>query len=179
MIKKILPTAIIWLTITSAQAAVFYVAPVAVWDSFYLNPIRYEGLSPKLSIGVSPTVYSQYAISFEGWVDPIKPFTHTNNTFGIVSLKPSYSYGLSLLPGYNLDDVLRVYLRLGVLGTKFDDIGDTGVAWQAGAGLQVSWSCTSPWSIRGEWNYAKYRSISGVGVIADGQYSLGFVYRFV
>lgn len=181
MLKKIITIIGIWLScLSSVSAATFYIAPSAVWDSFYANPIRYEGLSAKITVGVGLiTFQSPFTIAIEGWVDPIKPYTHTNNTFGIVSLKPSYSYGASLLPGYNLDDYIHVFLRLGVLSTKFDNLNETLTAWQAGAGADIAFSCYSRWRLRGEWNFAKYRSTSRVGVIEDGQYSAGFVYRFM
>lgn len=180
MLKKIVTIITIWSScLSSSSAMTLYLAPTAVWDSFYANPIRYEGLSAKLTLGLGPTFQSPFTLAIEGWVDPIKPWTHTNNTFGIASLKPSYSYGGDIVPGYNLDDYIHVFIRLGVLSTKFENLNVNLTAWQAGAGADIAFSCNSRWRLRGEWNFARYRSTSTVGVIEDGQYSAGFVYRFM
>lgn len=180
MFKKIITVISIWLSCLSSSSAInLYIAPTAVWDSFYANPIRYEGLSAKLTLGIGPNFNSPFTLAIEGWVDPIKPWTHTNNTFGVASLKPSYSYGGDIVPGYQLDDYLHAFVRLGVLSTKFDSLNVSLTAWQAGAGIDVAFTCGSPWRLRGEWNYSRYRSTATVGVIEDGQYGVGFVYQFM
>lgn len=180
MLKKIFAMILIWVSaLSSAFAISVYIAPSAIWDSYYAAPIRYEGWTGRLALGLGLPLQAPFSLAIEGWVIPIKPSTHTNNTFGIASLKPSYSYGASLLPGYILDDYLRVFIRLGGLGTKFDSLNETVAAWQAGAGIDVFLSCFSRWSVRGEWDYSRYRSTSSVGVISDGEYSAGIVYRFL
>lgn len=179
MFNKIpLLTAILTLVcINSANAAHFYVGPSLVWHSVASDPMHYEGLGAKLSIGYEPTLYSLFNLGLEIWGEPFQPITHRNVTAGIGSIKPNYNYGFSVLPGYVLDDVIKVFFRGSVLRTDFADFGIHN-GWQAGVGFEVIWSCASPWHFRAEWDYSRYQSVSGLSDIIDGQYSLGFIYLF-
>lgn len=181
MYKRLMVILITWTScVSSAFAVSFYIVPSVQYDSFYSKPVRYEGVSPKVAVGVGSVTPNPFSIDAELWAAPINPLTIHNRHFTTPGLRPSYSYGIGILPSYRLDNVIRAYLRLGAVSTHFKDLGVTRAAWQAGAGAEVSFDCLrlNAWAVRAEWNYAKYQSISGIGNVSDGEYTIGGIYRF-
>ena len=107
------------------------------------------------------------------------PFTAVlnNNPNKINSLKTSYSFGASILPGYYFDDSVLGYVRLSYIATRFEKIPTTKAGYEAGLGVDISW--TVNWRVFGEYDYVKYRSIDNLGTPKAGNYIVGLKYNFV
>ncbi len=91
------------------------------------------------------------------------------------SLKTTYGYGASFIPGFMLSDHTMAFARVGVVKTRFSQINETATGGQLGLGLQTS--LTQNWDLRGEYDYTKYRRVSGVSPKTD-TFNLGVVYKF-
>jgi len=100
--------------------------------------------------------------------------TLDNNSIS-TSLKTTYGYGASFIPGFMLSDHTMAYARLGVVKSRFTNAGKTVTGGQAGLGLQTS--LTQNWDLRGEYDYTSYKKFSGVSTKADA-FNIGLVYKF-
>lgn len=116
----------------------------------------------------------------------------TLNGYGKVEVKGNY--GLSIIPGYKINDTTLGYLRLGwnwarVKGTatysdsavpanNFTYGGGTstnnGFAW----GLGMETKLVDNWSVRTEYNHTYFNSRNSFDG-SDNQYSVGILYHFV
>ncbi|MEO8402145.1 MAG: outer membrane beta-barrel protein [Gammaproteobacteria bacterium] len=121
--------------------------------------------------------------------------TKTINTGTVpasVSMRLRYSYGGSIIPGYNINPAALVYLRLGGIRSRFDFhqtvvpsyatsnlSKKTVTGGQLGIGLQGNFS--NNWSVRGEYDYTSYRSFNSFGNIIcarDNLINVGVLYNF-
>ena len=92
-------------------------------------------------------------------------------------LRPSYQWGVSVLPGIVFDSYSLGYARFGAVSSRFGKIGETKTGVQVGAGLEVK--AISTVYLNGEYTYTRYRSLSAViGAPTSDQFSLGVVFRF-
>ncbi len=91
------------------------------------------------------------------------------------SLKSTYGYGASVIPGIMLSDHTMTYARLGVVKTRFSHYSKTVTGGQLGLGMQTS--LTQNWDLRGEYDYTAYNKFSGMSVKSDA-FNLGVVYKF-
>lgn len=90
------------------------------------------------------------------------------------SVRSSYSYGASLLPGLMLSDHTFAFVRAGVVRTSFVSRSQTG--GQAGIGLQTS--VTQNIDVRGEYDFTAYGSFDGVGAPRSDASNIAVVYKF-
>lgn len=74
------------------------------------------------------------------------------------SLKSTYGYGLSVLPGVMLSDHTMAFARAGVVRTRFSSANASKTGAQFGLGLQTS--LTQNIDIRGEYDYTAYQSFN-------------------
>ena len=91
------------------------------------------------------------------------------------SLRTTFGYGASIIPGVMISDRTLAFARLGVVKTRFTNYTNTATGGQAGLGLQTA--LTQNLDIRGEYDYTKYGRFSGVSVKSDA-FNLGLVYKF-
>jgi opacity protein-like surface antigen len=96
------------------------------------------------------------------------------------SMKTTYSYGISALPGVMLSDYTIAFLRVGVLQSRFSE-GDaeTTTGGQVGFGLKTS--LTQNVDLRGEYDYVAYRSknVTGGSISPrSDQTSISLIYNF-
>lgn len=178
MLKKLLAgTALCFASLTTANAGVFYIGPTLSYESITTsNSISYNGttLRPALGYGtmLGDTAFYLGAEIFAG----LKPLTINNNAKNGISLKPSYSYGISALPGYFFDQDTLGYLRVGPIVQRFDQVGETKTGFEVGIGLAYSFA--DCWNVSGEFDYMKYPSFAGVSGPREGQFTLGLHYIF-
>lgn len=99
-----------------------------------------------------------------------------NNNLNPIGLKTGLGGGLSILPGFILADTLLGYLRIGALGTHFNDIAQTAAGGQVGLGLQAIVS--DSWDLRAEYSYTFYQSLSNLGSPRSDAFRLGLLYKF-
>lgn len=107
-------------------------------------------------------------------------------------LRLKYSYGISALPGFKFTDSTMMYLRAGLVRSRFDLHQDLPPAtassnWskntvsggQLGIGLSIAQG--NKWSERIEYTYSQYRSFNAFGNTIrfyDNQFKVGVAYNF-
>ena len=74
------------------------------------------------------------------------------------SIKSSYGYGASILPGVMLSDHTLAFARAGIVRTRFSNPGTTTTGGQFGLGMQTT--LTQNVDLRGEYDFTAYRSIN-------------------
>lgn len=177
MFKKVLFASVLSCTAMTNTYAGFYIGPTLAYQSITVNDDRptYQGLAPRFSLGYEQLLKNDFKVAMGVFYGP-KSFTinsHNSDTGG--SLKTSYSYGASIMPGYIFDDVVSGYLRVGAIATHFSDADTTRNGMILGAGVDLS--MTENWDMTFEYDYSKYNSISGIGQPQEGQFILGFMRR--
>lgn len=99
----------------------------------------------------------------------------SNPNPGVRSIKSTYGFGASFIPGLMISDSTMTFLRLGAVKTRFANLGKTVGGGQAGLGLQTS--LTQNLDLRGEYDYTKYNKVQGVSIRSDA-FNIGLVYKF-
>lgn len=99
---------------------------------------------------------------------------NSNNGGGPYSLKTTYGYGVSVIPGYYVNDSTMAFLRAGVVNSRFTNAGETATGGQVGVGMQTK--LMQNWDLRGEYDYTGYQSVNGHSPRAD-LFNLGLVYK--
>lgn len=96
-----------------------------------------------------------------------------------VSNRNTWSWGLSVLPGFMLTDHVLVFARLGGQQTHFNDVNGSKnkTGWHVGLGGQTN--VYQNWDVRAEYTYSQYGTLDGVGKPSTDQFLLGVVYKFV
>lgn len=90
------------------------------------------------------------------------------------SLRSTWDYGISVLPGFFVATHTILFGRLGAVRTHFVTIEATKWGTQLGVGTLVN--VAPHWDIRGEFDYTKYTKISG-GTPQSTQVLAGIAYR--
>lgn len=162
--------------LTPTYAASFYIAPSIEYQGISTGDIDYMGMMARLALGFGGPINNTSVYLAGEFFGIPKGATLHNNRGDTAGLKPSYTVGMSVLPGICLDDTILAYARLSLVNTKFDNLNISRPGTQVGIGLQTYLS--GSWDIRGEYDYTSYRSISGVGSPKADEYVLGLVYRF-
>ena len=176
MLKKLV-TSIFLLSCTSPVFAgfSFYVAPKLSYIGMTSTNNRNEVLVPLLAAGAGVSMDMLY---LGGEVFANRRFmTIRNGPNNANDLRPSYQWGVSVLPGIVFDSYSLGYARFGAVSSRFGKIGETKTGVQVGAGLEVK--AISTVYLNGEYTYTRYRSLSAViGAPTSDQFSLGVVFRF-
>lgn len=142
-----------------------YVAPGMSYDSIQNsgNTITYQGLDPRIGVGFKGIGFSGLDIGAEVFAYPVKALTINNDATAEGSFRTKYSWGASLLPGFNLDYTILLFIRVGVIYTNFAVLDTTQTGLQLGAGIDAI--LYGPWSGRIEYTrteYRRYQSLNGI-----------------
>ncbi len=173
MLRKIASLIILFLINAPAMAGV-YLGASAAYDNIFRASASFQGVGPKLAIGYSG-VTNQWLYLAAELFGSTRGWTNKNHIANNQSMKPIYSLGVSVLPGYLFDMQVMGYVRIGTIYTRFDQGNAFRNAYQLGAGLQYNLTCD--WSVRGEFDYMQYNKIKGGGSPRAQEYSVGVVYR--
>jgi opacity protein-like surface antigen len=176
MFKKLLATSAILATCSTmalAGGAPYLGASLGVVNNTASSGGSFRGIPLTISGGYGALV--NQSIYLGGELFGTLGTSTLNNNAIVQSLKTTYGYGLGFIPGVMLSDHAMAYMRLGVVKTRFSNIGNTATGGQVGFGMQTS--ITQNWDLRGEYDYTKYRSISGVSPRSD-TFNVGLVYKF-
>lgn len=96
------------------------------------------------------------------------------------SLKTTYGYSASVLPGAMLSDHTLAFARVGVVRTHFSNANDTQTGAQLGLGLQTS--VMQNVDIRGEYDFTAYGSFNNkngrISAPRSDAFNMGLVYKF-
>lgn len=176
MFKKLLvASAVLAASSTVAFAAAPYVgASMGIKDNTSSHA-NYRGFDTNLSLGYGGVVSQNFYLAAEAFVVPFDATITNNNGHGD-SIRTSYGYGLSIIPGLMLTDHTMGYARVGAIGSRFTTPGQTAAGGQLGLGMQTS--LTPCVDLRGEYVYTSYRSVSGIHSPKSDQFNLGLVYKF-
>lgn len=191
MLKRIFASCMLSIvTLSSAYAGNFYLGPVITYQTIWGNGTHFEGLSPRLAGGYRMGFDDWYFVAGElyvgGTIVSIIDHKGPETTIFVngkrvqlnedISLKNTYVYGLSFIPGLVLDANLLGFLRIGAVGTKFKQSGGNVWGYQVGIGLEVS--ATDKINIRGEFDYNQYQNTNNINTPKSYEYSLGAIYKF-
>jgi opacity protein-like surface antigen len=160
---------------SSAYAGAVYLGPSVVYESITTANAGFGGIGPRLSLGYEELVTDKIYFAGEVFANPAT-FKLFNNPAPKGSLRVTYSYGGSVLPGYNLDNTIIAYGRLGFIRSRFSNVDEVKGGFQYGLGLQ--YVISEYWSVRGDYTRTTYSSINFLGDPKSDQYMAGLMYRF-
>lgn len=173
MFRQCLIKAIIFCGLLSKTFAGFYVGPKVAYIGNKAGNVSYDAWTINATLGYRDIVWDYVILGgelFGGLTSfPIK--NHPNN---VGSLRTTYIYGISLLPGYIFDDVFTGFVRLGYARTRFDNVGLIRTGFQKGVGLDYKFAPC--WSFRGEYINTQWQSIRGIGSPGTDEFAIGLVY---
>lgn len=107
-------------------------------------------------------------------------------------IRMRYSYGVSFIPGYKFTEGTMLYMRLGVIRSRYElhqtlppasatSNTDRNTATGAEFGLGAETCINRDWAIRGEYDYSTYRSFTSFSnkiTPRDSQFNIGLIYKF-
>lgn len=130
--------------------------------------------------GIEGNIFGGYGMAWDQVYAAVEIFAQdtaelSNYRNNVSNASSTWGYGLSVLPGYMINDSVLGYLRLGVVSTRFSAGNNSATGGQAGFGLQTALS--NSWDLRGEYVYSFYKSIRSGNPKAQ-QFNLGLVYKF-
>lgn len=175
MFKKLLVASAILATsstIAMASGAPYLGASLGVVDNTAQSG-SFRGVPLTVNAGYGATI--DQSIYLAGEVFGTIGTSSLDNNPNTKNIKSTYGYGISFIPGVMVTDHTMTYLRVGAVKTRFNSLGKTATGGQLGLGLQTS--LTQNWDLRGEYDYTKYRRVSGTSPKADA-FNLGLVYKF-
>ncbi len=147
--------------------------------------------------GYGGTVDENIYLGAEAFIDDSSDSTSkkfVDNVGSIVSLKTTYSYGASIIPGIKVGKNTMAYLRAGIIRTRFEvsqpatisgftlqewPSNNTATGGQLGIGVQTS--LTKNVDVRAEYVYTAYSSFSSNSNSVsptNNQIDAGLVYKF-
>ncbi|MBA3661509.1 MAG: hypothetical protein H0W64_07265 [Gammaproteobacteria bacterium] len=165
MFKKLAAVLVLLLgSYTTTYAGLqIYIAPGLSYIDVHnnSNELTFQGLDPRFAVGVGTLTLGMFYFALEAFANPIHPMTINSqaNELG-QNIKPSYSYGASLLPGFHLDDVISLYARAGIIYTRFGQLHTTQGGLQLGVGIETIFG--GPWSGRIEYTRSLWRHYDGI-----------------
>ncbi len=177
-------------TLSSAYAGNFYLGPMITYQTIWGNGTSFEGLSPRIAGGYRLGFADWYFVAGEIYVGGtvVSIINHKGPERNVVvngqviqynediSLKNTYVYGLSFIPGIVLDADLLGYLRIGAVGTKFKQSGGNVWGYQVGIGVELA--ATDKVNIRGEFDYNQYQNTNNINTPKSYEYTIGAIYKF-
>ncbi|MBX9706229.1 MAG: outer membrane beta-barrel protein [Gammaproteobacteria bacterium] len=154
-----------------------------------------------LHLGYQWQLMPKIVLGVEGFTSLSSTMSDTTVVSGshyvVQKLREEYSFGASLLPGYQLNQANLLYTRIGYIATKFSsteqvaqgtisdapEFSTTKPGLQLGLGYAVA--LTNKFSVFGEYDYARYGAISAASSIesytyhpTDNLYKIGINDRF-
>ena len=179
MLKKLLVASSILIASTSTAfaSAAFYVAPSVSYQNIQGDGAQYSGIEPKLAIGFGGFFRDSIYLAGELFGSPasITIRNSESDTTGF-NVKPKYTIGAAILPGFDIDGTLMAFLRIGIAYTHFDQLDATRPGYVLGGGGE--YRVDNNWSLRGEYVYIGYSSIDNT-TPRDQEGVIGLVYRFI
>jgi opacity protein-like surface antigen len=143
--------------------------------------------------GYSQNFDEKFSLAGEGFLEYSAVRTANKNTDAIgttVKMRMTYSYGVSVMPGYQIAPDTILFVRAGLIRTHFEltqallstssTSGNTINGGQAGIGLALNLSKTL--TLRGEYTYSGYQSFTAYGNRVsphNNQLFVSFVYKFL
>ena len=164
----------------SFNAGAYLGLGIGVLTNYNRTPAAYKGAEGSFFAGYG-MMSSNYYLAAELFAHANAQLQNYNsgiNAAGFsTAVRSTWSYGISMLPGYLITDNVLAYFRIGVARTHFGPAGGV-TGGQGGFGLQTS--IGEIWDLRGEYTYSFYQSNIDPGPphpLSD-QYTLALLYKF-
>lgn len=135
----------------------------------HTSPSNFRGVPFNVLAGYGGVINQSFYLAGEAFAT-VGTATISSN-YG--SVRSSYGYGVSILPGVMLSDHTLAFARLGAVRTAFPTAKKTG--GQLGLGLQTS--VMQDIDIRGEYDYTAYSSISAISKPRSDAATLSLIYK--
>lgn len=135
----------------------------------------FRGFFPRLSFGYSFDFLDDMYLGAELFAVAATGTLDDNYSPPYQSAKSDRSYGVSVMPGFSINDRTMGYFRFGLLTSNFPGPNVYRSAAQWGVGLQTM--LTANWDVRAEYNYVTYRTVANLGSIKSDQVGVGLVYK--
>jgi opacity protein-like surface antigen len=155
------------------QAAYFF-GPALTYQNIGVSGNRYQALAPRLTLGYGDWYNDWFYFAGELFGSP-RFFQLNNQPENGQSLRIKYLYGISVVPGVKVNDVVMAYARIGEAISRFDSLNITRRGFVGGLGMETP--LTKAWSLRAEFEYIKYNSITSVGSPVSKGVIVGGLYR--
>lgn len=182
MLKKILTIIILFAaSLSTGFAGSFYLGPALTYADIRSSDLTYQALMPGIYGGYGAWRNEWLYLGLEVFATSKSILTEDSDNDNTI-LRVSHSYGISVVPMVNLDEVIFGLLRVGYLRTKFPKLDTIQGGYQLGIGVEGI--LTGCWNLRGEVDYVKYGSIKNedsdvhVGSVHAVEYTLALIYRF-
>jgi len=173
MLKRMLWCLLLLLSI-SARAGNIYFGPTVFIENTTSDNDNFRAIHPRISVGYEEIIHYIFLAGELYFVPGAISFSESN-TYRPQSVQTQQQYGLSFLPGLYISEYIVGYARLGMVETRFWGPNVTKAGAEIGVGLQSQLS--DNWSLRTEYIYYAYPSISTIGRPHTDQYGLGLIYR--
>jgi opacity protein-like surface antigen len=158
------------------------------------TPFGISGESLGLFGGYAYTFAQKGWVSGEGFLDDTVTRTanKATDTQGTkVKMRGNYSVGASVLPGYFITPDMLLFVRVGIVGSRFEltttsplrasaTTGQIVMGGQLGAG--IGFALSKSLLLRGEYTYSAYQSFQAAGnrvLPRTNQLFAGLAYQFV
>lgn len=99
----------------------------------------------------------------------------TNDNPNSTSIRTSFGYGASVLPGVMVNDHTMLFGRFGIIKSRFSSLSTTANGGEFGLGLQAN--LMQNWDLRAEYDYIKYHRTAGISPKTDA-FNIGLIYKF-
>src|SRR3990167_5998322 len=127
------------------------------------TPTVFKGIDGVLSAGYAAMLTPDFYLAGEIFVLGTADVKDLQDTVGTTntSAKSNWGYGVSIIPGYMINDHVLGYVRGGAVRTSFNGSGTNSniTGGQIGVGLQTG--IAQNWGVRAEYSYTGYGSVSG------------------
>lgn len=154
------------------EAAPYLALSLGPRDVYTGLPFAYKGFDVAVSGGVATLFGQKWYMAGEIFVGESVQLKNFSN---FASLKPDWTYGFDVIPGYLVTRRLLGYLRLGVANTCFARPYSGTTAWRLGIGGEAH--LYKGWDLRGEYVYNGYKRVN-IGRPGSDQFNLGILYKF-
>lgn len=179
MVAKFFRTSLLTVLLSSATVVVAGTGPYLGGSINIVDNVSghssFRGLTGSVMGGFGGAVNEDTYLAGELFADIGTLVLDNNTSLGSPTLRTTYSYGISIIPGLMLSNRTMAYVRIGLLKTNFTGLTSSVTGAQFGLGMQTS--ITQYWDMRLEYDYVPYQNTKGVSPSAD-QFKLGFIYKF-
>ncbi len=172
--KTIIATGLLAITssIAFAGAAPYVGAALGINAMTSTSGSNFRGVPIDLFAGFGATVNSSLYLGGEITATPFTSFLSSTGN----SLRTTYGYGISFMPGVMFSDHTLGYVRAGAVRSHFSWVGENKTGGQLGVGMQTD--VMPEVSLRTEYVYTWYSKIETVASPKSDAFKLGLIYKF-
>lgn len=174
MLKKITVASLI---LAASSSVAFASASPYVGAALGINTVtsksgsNFRGVPVDLFAGYGATINTNLYLGGEVFLTPVT--TNISSYSNTYSVRTTYGYGASVLPGIMFSDHTFGYIRAGVVESHFRSDDSTVFGAQLGLGMQTT--VAQNFDLRTEYVFTTYNKM---GSAKSDAFKLGLVYKF-